>query len=133
MMRISLGQKEDDWLPLTLPWQLLNRLWVEVMQVKEHPSNLLLIINHKWRHQHLRRYVSTCFYNNEYITDCHYVTLHYRSLLLTLYYNIRISQNKEGILPVATLSIAIYVSSKYRSRRDVARGVDVAVGIINLN
>ena len=33
------------------------------------------------------------------------------------------SQNKEGILPVATLSIAIYVSSKARSRRDVARGV----------
>ena len=36
---------------------------------------------------------------------------------------ILIPQNKEGILPVATLSIAIYVSSKARSRRDVARGV----------
>ena len=34
------------------------------------------------------------------------------------------SQNKEGILPVATLSIALYVSSKSRSRRDVARGVE---------
>ena len=34
-----------------------------------------------------------------------------------------LAQNKEGILPVATLSIAIYVSSKSRSRRDGARGV----------
>ena len=33
------------------------------------------------------------------------------------------AQNKEDILPVATLSIAIYVSSKSRSRRDVTRGV----------
>ena len=33
------------------------------------------------------------------------------------------AQNKEGILPVATLSIAIYVSNKARSRRDVPRGV----------
>ena len=32
-------------------------------------------------------------------------------------------QNKEGILPVATLSIALYTSSKASSRRDVARGV----------
>ena len=34
-----------------------------------------------------------------------------------------VSQNKEGILPVATLSIALYVFSKSRSRWVVARGV----------
>ena len=34
-----------------------------------------------------------------------------------------IAQNKEGILPVATLPIALYVSSKSRSRWHVARGV----------
>ena len=34
-----------------------------------------------------------------------------------------IAQNKEGILPVATLSIALYAFSKSRSHRDVARGV----------
>ena len=33
------------------------------------------------------------------------------------------AQNKEGILPVASLSIALYTSSNSRSRRDVARGV----------
>ena len=35
-----------------------------------------------------------------------------------------LSQNKEGIPPVATLSIALYASSKSRSRRNVARGVE---------
>ena len=38
--------------------------------------------------------------------------------ILVIYYNRRGSQNKDGILPVATLSIALYVS--YRSRSDTS-------------
>ena len=45
-----------------------------------------------------------------------------------------VSQNKEGILPVATLSIALY--GLYRSMSDKqrrARGGNFVIGFININ
>ena len=40
------------------------------------------------------------------------------------------AQDKKGILPVATLSIALYASTKSRSSREVCNFV---IGIINFN
>ena len=43
-------------------------------------------------------------------------------------------QNKEGILPAATLSIDLYGPSKCRSSRDIASEVwNFVIGIININ
>ena len=56
--------------------------------------------------------------------DCAYVDIkHVTHQQCYLYRHISysvLSQNKEGILPVATLAIAIYVSSKSRSESNVA-------------
>ena len=52
-----------------------------------------------------------------------HITLDLKSKVTKYAKTLANAQNKEDILPVATLSIAIYVSSKSRSRRDAARGV----------
>ena len=45
-----------------------------------------------------------------------------------------ISQNKEGILPVATLSIALYVLRRFMSDKECcARGGNFVIGFINTN
>ena len=72
-----------------------------------------------------------CIQSCSQLSTLYQMTDRYCSLqqLLVL---IQEAQSKEGILLVATLSIALYASSKSRSRRDVAPEVsNFVIGIIN--